>query len=346
MIDFLPRKTRTKAKNKLFYLIILIIVIATIYYFYNLNVANSGEPATKKFIVEAGDGVIKISRSLKSEELIKSPLIFQLYVWQKGISGSLQEGEYFLAQNLSIKEIAKILSRGAGVTKEKTLTFIEGWQNQDFAKYLAQEGLFSEEEFFAVVQKKEAWWDGYEILDSRPKNLDLEGYLFPDTYRVYSDATATDIVRKMLDNLDRKLTLELRTEIEKQGKTIHEILTIASILEKEVSTDADRKMVADIFYKRLAAGIPLQADSTVNYVTGKGVSRASAEDLEIDSPYNTYKYRGLPPGPICNPGLSSIMAAIYPTSNPYLYFLTTPDGKVIYSKTYEEHVAAKLKYYK
>ena len=346
MIDFLPRKTRTKAKNTLFYLIILIIVIATIYYFYNLNVANSGEPATKKFIVEAGDGVIKISRSLKSEELIKSPLIFQLYVWQKGISGSLQEGEYFLAQNLSIKEIAKILSRGAGVTKEKTLTFIEGWQNQDFAKYLAQEGLFSEEEFFAVVQKKEAWWDGYEILDSRPKNLDLEGYLFPDTYRVYSDATATDIVRKMLDNLDRKLTLELRTEIEKQGKTIHEILTIASILEKEVSTDADRKMVADIFYKRLAAGIPLQADSTVNYVTGKGVSRASAEDLEIDSPYNTYKYRGLPPGPICNPGLSSIMAAIYPTSNPYLYFLTTPDGKVIYSKTYEEHVAAKLKYYK
>lgn len=105
-------------------------------------------------------------------------------------------------------------------------------------------------------------------------------------------------------------------------------------------------MVADIFYKRLVKGMALQADSTVNYVSGKSVSQASADDLKIDSPYNTYRYKGLPPGPICNPGLSAILAAIYPTPNPYWYFLTTPDGKVIYSKTHDEHVAAKAKYYK
>src|SRR3989338_3273191 len=154
------------------------------------------------------------------------------------------------------------------------------------------------------------------------------------------------MIEKILANLEKKLTPELRTEILRQGKTIHEVLTIASILEKEVSTDKDRAFVADIFYKRLVAGIPLQADSTVNYVSGKSVSRASSVDLQIDSPYNTYRVKGLPPGPIDNPGISAITAAVYPKSNSYYYFLTTPEGKVIYSVTHNEHVAAKAKYYK
>jgi len=170
--------------------------------------------------------------------------------------------------------------------------------------------------------------------------------LFPDTYRVFRDASISDIVKKILDNFNQKLTSELRFEIKSQGKNIHQILTLASILEKEVSTDQDRKLVAGIFYKRLELGMPLQADSTVNYVTGKDSSRASAKDLEIDSPYNTYKYRGLPPGPISNPGISSILAAIYPSSNNYLYFLTTPDGQVIYNETHDQHVIDKAKYYR
>jgi UPF0755 protein len=150
----------------------------------------------------------------------------------------------------------------------------------------------------------------------------------------------------MLDNFNKKLTPELVTEINKQQKTVHEIITLASIIEKEVSNDNDRKLVADIFYKRLEKGIGLQSDATVNYVTGKSTTRPSAQDLAVDSPYNTYKYKGLPPGPISNPGISAILAAIYPTSNPYFYFLTTPDGKVIYSKAYQEHLQAKAQYYK
>ena len=144
--------------------------------------------------------------------------------------------------------------------------------------------------------------------------------------------------------MSSKLTAELRAEIKRQGKTIHEILTLASIIEKEVSSDKDRKLVADIFYKRLDAGVALQADSAVNYVTGKSTPRASAQDLAKESPYNTYRYRGLPPGPIASPGLSAILAAVYPTANPYWYFLTTPAGQAIYSKTFEEHVANKAKY--
>jgi len=146
--------------------------------------------------------------------------------------------------------------------------------------------------------------------------------------------------------LENKMSADFLAEINRQKKTVHEILTLASILEKEVSTENDRKIVADIFYKRLEIGMALQADSTVNYASGKSVPRASGKDLETDSPYNTYKYKGLPPGPICNPSLSAIKAAIYPAKNDYWYFLTTPDGKVIYSKTHDEHVKAKAKYYR
>ncbi len=341
---FLTKKK--KKKRKLIVLAIVIILAGWFFYIYNLSATISNSSQIKKFIVEPGWGNSEISQQLKKEGLIRNSLIFQFYVWQRGISGKLQSGEYFLANNLSLKEIAQILSRGAGTTKEVTLTFIEGWNNQEIADYLNQQVIAQPKDFMAVVQKKADWWNNYDFLADKPSNLDLEGYLFPDTYRVYRDASISDIVRKMLDNFGKKLTPELRAEITRQGKTIHEILTLASILEKEVSTDNDRKMVADILYKRLAASMPLQVDSTVNYVTGKGVTRASGVDLQVDSPYNTYKYKGLPPGPICNPGLSAIEAAIYPNKNPYWYFLTTPDGKVIYSMTHDEHVKAKAKYYR
>jgi len=342
---FLPKKKKKKGKIFLF-LLALLLAASYFYYWYSLNIPVSGDKQIKNFIVDAGWGSAKISQELKKNGLIRNPLIFQFYAWKNGISSRLQDGEYFLSQNLNLKEIAQILSRGAGATKEITLTFIEGWNNNEIAFYLEQKGIAKPVDFLAVVQKKADWWDNYDFLNSRPKFADLEGYLFPDTYRFYRDSSISDIAKKLLDNFGEKLTFDLREEIKRQNKTIHEILTVASIIEKEVSTDSDRKIVADIFYKRLRAGMPLQADSTVNYATGKGVTRASAGDIKIDSPYNTYKYKGLPPGPICNPGMSAILAAIYPTKNDYWYFLTAPDGKVIYSKTHDEHVKAKAKYYK
>ncbi|MCH7623546.1 MAG: endolytic transglycosylase MltG [Nitrospinae bacterium] len=216
---------------------------------------------------------------------------------------------------------------------------------EEIADYLYQLGIAQPKEFFDVIQKKADWWDNYDFLISRPRSADLEGYLFPDTYRVFRDASIKEIVQKMLDNFDNKISDELMVEIKRQGKTVHDILTLAAIIEKEVVGDKDRKIVADIFYKRLDAGMALQADSTVNYDSGASNARSSAKDLEIDSPYNTYKYRGLPPGPIANPGLSSILAAIYPETNPYWYFLTTPDGEAVYNVTFEEHVEDKNKYY-
>jgi len=342
---FLPQKKKKKGKVALLALIVLILV-SWFCYSYNLNTPVFTTQSGSQFVVEPGWGSRKISQELKKAGLIRSQLVFQIYVWQKGISSRLLDGEYYFVGELNTKDIAQILARGAGATKEITLTFIEGWHNQEMADYLKKRGIAEINDFMAIIQKKADWWDQYNFLNSKPRNLDLEGYLFPDTYRIYSDASIKDVVQKMLDNFDKKLTPELRVEIAKQDKTIHEILTLASILEKEVSTEKDRKLVADIFYKRLEAKMALQADSTVNYVTGKGVTRSSAEDLQVDSPYNTYKYRGLPPGPICHPGLSAIQAAVYPIKNDYWYFLTTPRGEVIYSQTHDEHVSAKSKYYR
>ncbi|HLC89844.1 MAG TPA: endolytic transglycosylase MltG [Patescibacteria group bacterium] len=340
---FLPKKK--KYKGKIILLVFIFFIAALFYYWYNLLPTDKNNQQIIEFKIEPGWGSAKISQELKKSGLIRSDLIFQFYALISGANARLQDGNYFLSQNLTTPQIIQILSRGEGATKEITLTFIEGWSNKDYADYLAKKGLSERSDFFNVIQEKADFWDQYDFLREKPKNLDLEGYLFPDTYRVYRNASLKEIIEKILNNFGKKLTSDLRSEISRQGKTIHEILTLASILEKEVSSDEDRKKVADIFYKRLDAGIALQADSTVNYATGKSTPRASAEDLKIDSPYNTYKYKGLPLGPINNPGMSAILAAIYPAPNPYWYFLTTPDGTVIYSKTFDEHVKAKGKYY-
>ncbi|OGY45838.1 MAG: hypothetical protein A3J65_02885 [Candidatus Buchananbacteria bacterium RIFCSPHIGHO2_02_FULL_45_11b] len=333
------------------YLILIIIpalLTAAGYYYYALNAPNSKSGEIKTFVIQPKQGSMVISRELKKAGLVKNWVVFELYVWAKGASSLLQPGEYDLPKNLTAKEIARILSRGAqnGALKEITLTFIEGWNNNDYAEYLNKQGFGQPEDFFAIVQKKQAWWEDYDFLQSRPLDRGLEGYLFPDTYRVYKNAAIKEIVQKMLDNFGRKLAPELRQEIAKQGKTVHEILTLASIIEKEVSLPADRKLAAGIFYRRLKNNIGLQSDATVNYITQKGAVQPSWDDTRIDSPYNTYKYKGLPPGPISHPGLDAILAAIYPAGNPYMYFLTTPAGEVIYSRTYEEHLAAKAKYLK
>ncbi|MFA7663080.1 MAG: endolytic transglycosylase MltG, partial [Patescibacteria group bacterium] len=172
------------------------------------------------------------------------------------------------------------------------------------------------------------------------------GYIFPDTYHITTTATAEEIMDKALSNFGNKLTPELRAEIKAQGKTIYEIITLASIVENEVAKAEDMKIVAGIFWNRLDIGMGLQSDATINYITSGKTTRPTADDLKIDSPYNTYKYRGLPPGPIANPGIASIEAVINPTKTDYLYFLTTPDKQTIFSKTFEEHVAAKNKYLK
>lgn len=324
-------------------LVVWLVIIFIIFYFINsLFSAPSREAQVVNFSVAKGGSVAKIAHQLDNDHLIKSELVFKLYVWLSGQSTKILAGNYRLSTDMSLKTIVTAMTTGESIDDEITITLIEGWRAVEIGKYLAKLGLVTEEEFLAAIKTKN-WRDKYDFLKNA-KAETLEGFLFPDTYRVFSDATAEDIVAKLLNNFDNKVFQPLNNDLSGNDHSLFEIITMASIVEQEGKFDSDRKMIADIFWKRLDAGMGLQSDATVNYATGKSVSRASSVDLQIDSPYNTYKYRGLPPGPICSPGLSSIKAALYPEKNNYYFFLTDKNGKAIFAENYDQHQANIRKY--
>ncbi len=234
------------------------------------------------------------------------------------------------------------------VAVEVTITIPEGFTLQHIGELVEAKLGISSDDWQAETGVDSPFEGTRPLLNSKPDSVDLEGYLFPDTYRFFPDASAHDVVEKLLQTMAQKVSsiapVFNETDDGTYPQDLHEVLTLASIIEREVRTDADRSIVAGIFRNRLAIGMALQADSTVNYVTGKKTPGVSVEDLQIDSPYNTYKYPGLPPGPIANPGLASIIAAANPATTDYYYFLTTSEGKVVYAKTHEEHVANKARY--
>lgn len=248
---------------------------------------------------------------------------------------------------------------------EDTITIPEGWNNREISQYFERLGKWMSEELLEVVgfpqvdyrNNKEMpalhdYSQQFSFLQDKPEYYSLEGYLFPDTYRIYASSTVQDVVVKMLTNFDNKLTPQMRADIKKQGKKIYQIVTMASIIEKEAplnyqtGDDKDAKIISGIFWRRLKIGQALQSDATLSYILGDRNTSHSGKDLEVESPYNTYKYPGLPPGPICNPGTLAIEAAIYPTATSYNYFLTTPDKKVYYAGTYADHLKNKYKYLK
>jgi len=269
---------------------------------------------TKLFLIEEGQGLFQIAEKLEKEGLIKNKFFFDFYAFLKGAQGRLQAGEYSLSPAMSVAEIArKIIS---GDIAKMVVTIPEGWTQKQIE----------------------------ERLGLKLPGENLEGFLFPDTYQFPLGVSGEEVVKKMRDNFEKKLTPELREEIKRQGKTIFEIVTMASLLEKEVKTKEDRELVSVILWKRLGNSIPLQVDATIAYITGQKTTKISREETQIDSPYNTYKYLGLPKGPICNPGLESILAALYPKDSDYWYYLSNPDGETIFSKTLQEHNYAKSKY--
>jgi UPF0755 protein len=307
------------------------------------------------FTVDEGENAGQIARSLEQTGIVKNGLVFRAYVKWTKTDSDFQTGVFELKPGMSMMEItSELTSSDVGINRA---TIIEGWTIRDIGFYFENKGMFQAEEIFeraglSAIDYRQAdianpaneWKEKYDFLASKPDYVSLEGYLFPDTYYFYHDVTVDEIIERMLDNFDKKLKAEWRTEIKRQGKSIFDIITMASIIEREMYGLEDRKMVSDIFWKRLEIGMALQADSSVNYVTGKKTPAISSIDAQIDSLWNTYKYPGLPLGPICNPSAEAIEAAIYPTANDYYYFLTTPDGQIIYSKTHEEHVANKQKY--
>lgn len=308
--------------------------------------ASEGREVT--FTVEEGEGVRDIAQSLEAAELIRSPWYFIWTVKRSGWGGRLQAGVYTLSPAQTPADIARTLAGGGDTGRERAITIVEGWRIDDIAAYLEEEGVVSASDFKAATAgplvarsaclKPDNCGEGYAFLSGLPAGGGLEGFLFPDTYRIFRDATAEDIVIKMLDNFDRKLTPEMRADIEASGLSLYETVILASIIEKEVRTAEDMAVVSGIFHNRLDIGMGLQSDATLTYYFGNKKAAHSGEELQVDTPYNTYKYRGLPPTPISNPGLNALRAAIYPADTDYFYFLSNTDtGETYFARTLEEH---------
>lgn len=317
-------------------------------FFYVQNITNEPyniqDNTSKEFIIKEGERVKQISANLEKEKLIAGKDFFEVYIWQKKVASMIQAGNYELSSSMTIPEIVNIFIAGKVKGNDIYITIPEGFSNKEIDKRLAERGLIQEGEFLDFDKKQDINLSGYEFLQDKPKEVGLQGYYFPDTYIYYKNSSLKDIAKKMLDNFDGKLSFELREEIKKQNRSVFETIILASIIEKEAGFPEDMKKISGVFQNRLKIGKPLESDATINYITGSGRAQSTIEDLQIDSLFNTYKYVGLPPSPISNPGIMAIKAAVYPEKTDYFYFLTKKDGETVFSKVYDEHLKNKSKY--
>jgi UPF0755 protein len=318
--------------------------------FVNMKIAKALDASSTQktaFEIKQGQSVNEIAKALESDKLITGSDYFKIYLWKSKLGSRLKSGTYELSAAMTIPQIVTLFTGGEiGLKSNETRVIVpEGSTNEQVLDELRkQEAIGAGEDF----NKIDTIMLSYGFLGDKPAGADLQGYLFPDTYNFFKGSTMDDAVKKMLDNFDKKLTPAMRSDIKEQNKTIYDILIMASIVEKESPDKEDMPDIASVFYNRLGIGMPLQSDATINYITKEGNPMPTSDDLNIDSPFNTYKFVGLPPAPICNPGIEAIKAAIYPTKTDYFYFLMPQDGqgKTIFSKTYNEHLQNKAKYLK
>jgi len=297
------------------------------------------------FEISKGENLTKVSQNLKAEGFYSHPSVFFFLALVKR-EKNFQAGIYSLKKSESVFKIIKEFSQGK-VYKFK-ITFPEGLTLKETEKKLTQK--------FKVWNNKKVnlgqfrigdFRRDYAFLKNMPPDNNLEGFLFPDTYYFTLDMTNEEVAKVFLGNFQKKLEKrEVKNLLEKSKRPLYEIIIMASILEKEAREYKDKQKIADILWRRLKIGMPLQVDATINYVRDQKKRRLDYVDLQIDSPYNTYKYRGLPPGPICNPGIESVIAALRPEKNNFWYYLSTPKGEIVYSRIFEEHRKNKLNYLK
>lgn len=311
----------------------------------------SDDPTPVTFSVSAGETAAQISQRLEDEGLIRDANVFRALLRVHGVDTRLEAGDYQLHRNMSMAEIMATLQHGRPPTV--TLTIPEGWRAEQIAALLAEKGLADPLEFLSLVRTGAGF--EYDFLSDRPEGItSLEGYLFPDTYAFPPDATAADVIDRMLTTFGERFTPEMRQQVKDQGLSIHDAVTLASIIEREARVPDERTIIASVFHNRLRSGMYLNADPTVQYALGYHEDAGQwwkrplyLEDLEVDSAYNTYIHVGLPPGPICNPGLAALQAAVAPADTDYYYFVANDvagDGSHVFAKTLEEHNANVEKY--
>ncbi len=330
------------------FVIAIISFAAVLYLAYSIAVRFADSPIgvaerTDVFIIPAGATTADIGRSLQDQGFIRSDVLFRLLVDRRGLDGKLRQGSYLLRRDMSLEEILQNFSSGTVV--EQTVTFPEGWRIEEMAARLGEQTHIDPAEFLRLVRSDGAAFAAeFAFLREPAAPPSLEGYLFPDTYRISEQTTARDLVVRMLRRFDEVIDQTLRTAGARYGITLHEALTLASIIEREAVLDEERALISGVLHNRLDQNIPLQVDATVQYAIGQTTTGGrwwkpdiTRDDLRFASPYNTYTVMGIPPGPIASPGLKSIEAAVGPARTTFLFYVARGDGSHAFSETLEEH---------
>ncbi len=310
---------------------------------------DASDPTEITFQIKSGASLTRVANDLQAAGLIRSSSVFKYYADFLGYGQKIQSGDYVLTRAQSLPEIADKLTTGDGNPIVRNITVIPGWTVRDIASYLVSVGQLDDADpFLALCRTGTDFREYYYVSDvlatatAASRLYKLEGYLMPDTYEVYTSAGAADIIRKLLSQTQAVFTDSMLTRAEEIGMSMDQVLTLASIIEKEARNE-DFARVSAVFHNRLDLGMSLGSDATVKYVSGVTRLSLSNEDLGYASPYNTYLYRGLPPGPICSPSAAAITAALYPDEvflqEQYLYFCTKEpgSGSLAFARTLEEH---------
>jgi UPF0755 protein len=307
-----------------------------------INTPVSADPSPVPFTVAVGETAVSVANKLYEQNLISDPDVFRRFLSYNGLDASLEAGDYELRRNMTMREIAEALQKAN--FEEVSVTIPEGWRAEQVAELLTQQQIMDGSVFLAAV--RQGVGVEHPLLADRPAGASYEGYLFPDTYRLPIKATPEDLIQRMVENMAAKIPPNALDLAASRGYTFYEILTIASIVEREAVVAAERPTIASVYLNRLAQGMYLQADPTVQYAMGYQTDSGQwwktpvtlDEYSQVNSPYNTYLNPGLPPGPIASPGASSIIATLQPEQTDYIFFMGCGgEGAHLFANNYETH---------
>jgi len=328
-----------------------------------LNQPASDDPTAVSFVVQSGETAADVATRLEEEGLVVNGEVFRRFMTYYGLDTSLEAGTYALRANMTMHEVAETLQHGGG--NAVTVTIPEGWRIEQVAWLLEQQGLMRSDDFLAYARTAQY---NYPWLIDRPDGASLEGFLFPDTYELPLQTTPAAVVDLMTSNFNAKVAPEIEGRLggkqlfdintgNYRSMTVYDVIILASIVEREAVVAEERPIIASVYYNRLdpahveETALRLSADPTVQYAKGYDEATGkwwnpmlAGEGQTLDSPFNTFKVQGLPPGPICSPGLASILAVLNPAQTDYLYFHAIGDGSHVFAATLEEHLQNQRKY--
>lgn len=307
------------------------------------------DPTEYAFAISSGESLNRVATNLENAGLIRNRSVFKYYCDFAGMSQKIQVGSYSIRKGMTMTEIADLLTTGDGNPLVRNITLIPGETVEEFAAKLVRNGVLEKADtFLAACKDGKAFREYYYIEDvltsgqPEKRKYVLEGYLSPNTYEVYVTATEEEIIRKLLSQTEAAFPVENQERADELGMTMDQVLTLASLIEKEAK-ESDFARVSAVFHNRLKQGMKLESDVTIHYITGVRKMALSESDLTVSSPYNTYQVKGLPLGPICNPSPAAIRAALYPdegmVNEKYLYFCAKEpeSGELYFSKTLDQH---------